>query len=45
MNCVLHLTMVAHFVDNCLGEENKTGTVVKSDMKGQMEGNVHNLHG
>lgn len=45
MNCGLHLTMVAHFVDNCLGEENKTGAVVKSDKKGKMGGNVHKPHG
>lgn len=37
--------MEAHFVDNCLGEENKTGAVVKSDTEGQMEGNVHNVYG
>lgn len=37
--------MEAHFVDNCLGEENKTWAVVKSDTEEQMEGNVHNVYG
>lgn len=45
MNCGLCLEMEAHFVDNCLCEKNKTGGVVKSDMKGRMERIVHNLHG
>lgn len=38
MNRGLYLTMEADFVDNCLGEENKTEAVVKTDAKGQMEG-------
>lgn len=45
MNCVLFLTMESHFVDNCLGGQNKTQVVVKSDSKGHMEGNAHNLQG
>lgn len=38
MNCGLHLTMEAHFVDNCLGEENKTGAVVNSEQKDRWKG-------
>lgn len=43
MNCMLYLIIESHFVDNCLGQQSKTGSVVKSDTKGQVDGNVHIL--
>lgn len=45
MNCGLYLMIESHFVGNCLGEQRKTGTVAESDPKGQVEGDVHHLHG
>lgn len=45
MNCSLYLMSESHFVDNSLGEQSKTGLVAESDTKGQVEGDVHHLHG
>lgn len=45
MNCGLYLMIKSHFVDNCLGEQSKAGPVVESDTKGQVQGDVHHLHG
>lgn len=45
MNCGLYLMIESDFVDNCLGEQSKTGPVVETDTKGQVEGDTHHLHG
>lgn len=41
---MLYLIIESHFVDNCLGQQSKAGSVVKSDTKGQVDGNMQILH-